>query len=221
MDYKHGYLLVGDLEKAEDEALSMASKILGKEKDGLKTHPDFLFVEESPLSINTARDIRAKSSKKSFFGKGRVFVIKTNFFTREAMNALLKTLEEPVGLNRFFLITSSKENLLETLRSRLMVLDFEVDQKLSREKEKFVLKFLKLPASKRIEMVSSFEDDKEKIFGFLGGVEIVLRGKLVSNFPNEFVSALGELNKQRNFISRRGIKPKIITEYLCLVLPRL
>jgi len=220
MDYHHGYLLVGNVEKARSHAFESATKILETKIDTLEMHPDFAVFEKPQLTITDARDIRDKSSKKSFLGKGRVFVIQANFFTKEATNALLKTFEEPAGSSHFFLITSSLGNVLETLRSRMAVLNFEIDRSLSKEKEKFVLKFLKSSISKRMEMTGSFEDDKEKILNFLGGLEIIFRESLVSGFSEEDVLVLDKLNEQRKFIYTRGLKPKLVTDFLALTLPR-
>jgi len=69
-------------------------------------------------------------------------------------------------------------------------------------------------------MTSSFEDDKEKILNFLGGLEIIFRESLVSGFAEEDVLVLDKLNEQRKFIYTRGLKPKLVTDFLALTLPR-
>lgn len=218
--YHHGYLLVGDANEAKEAALKMASEILGREKNSLASHPDFLFIAQNPLTIDESRNIREKSSKKSFSGQGRIFVIQTNFFTKEAINALLKTLEEPAGLSYFFIITSSEENVLETLRSRLVVLKFERGKELSKDQRDFIVKFLQNPIDKRTELIKKMSSEKEKTLKFLDEIEVILREKLLADFSRKILNALEDLNTQRQYIFQRSTSLKMILEHLCLVLPQ-
>jgi DNA polymerase III delta prime subunit len=218
--YHHGYLLTGDVGAASRAATKMASEILEEKESSLRAHPDFSILKKETLTIGDARQIRENSSKSSFSGKGRVFVIQADFLTSEASNALLKTLEEPIGLSYFFLITASLGDILQTLRSRLVVSRFERVQKLSDEKRMFVEKFLSSLVPERIKLVKDFASEKEKTTGFLDGLEIVLRDGLLERFSEDIVKSLGELKKVRGFLSQRSSSLKMIIDHLCLTLPR-
>lgn len=218
----HGYLLTGSIDRALEHALDSLSDILGVEKKSLHAHPDFSLFNVDKLTIDDARQIRTNSSKKSFSGKGRVFLIQTNFFTREACNALLKTFEEPSGLNYFFLITSSPENILETLRSRLVVINFNKEQTLSSDKREKINNFMKAKIDDRMKMtqgiIKNKEKTKERTLELLNDLEIILRENLLKSFSKETVELLGEINKYRGFLFQKGSSPRMILEHLALVI---
>ena len=84
------------------------------------THPDLLVVEgEGSIGIGQSRMISKEVSEHPYEGKRRAIIIDgADAMTREADNALLKTLEEPPPFNVFFLITSSERDVPLTIRSR-------------------------------------------------------------------------------------------------------
>ncbi|OIO48876.1 MAG: hypothetical protein COT67_02375 [Candidatus Tagabacteria bacterium CG09_land_8_20_14_0_10_41_14] len=216
--FHHGYLLTGDIEQAKEEALKIICDILGAAKQNLSTNPDFCFLQTPLFSIKDARTVRENASRKSFLGKGRVFIIESANITAEASNALLKTMEEPGGLSYFFIITPSAENILNTLRSRLAHLRFNVSQNFSFKKTEFVKKFLRKPPDKRMEMVSVLASEREKTLAFFDCLEFVLADNFKRNFSAEKAGSLDILLRQRNFALRRGASLKMILEYLCFVL---
>ncbi len=225
-EFHHGYLLTGDVDPAFKAALKMAAEILAVDERILPAHPDVKFYDSSRFLIDEAREIRDFSSKKSFSGRGRIFIIKANFFTPEAVNALLKTFEEPAGLSYFFVITSSPENILATLRSRLVSVKFGRSPKLAEAKEELIKKFLKSLPSKRIEMVKKIaeEKDKEKAADFFDGLELMLGEFARENFQSdlkEVIFSLDEIGKYRKLLFRKGSSPKMILEHLCLVLAKI
>jgi len=83
-------------------------------------HPDFFLVEgETSIGIDQSRMIGREIYEYPYEGDKRVILIdKAETMTREAANALLKTLEEPPPYNIFFLITSSERDIPITIRSR-------------------------------------------------------------------------------------------------------
>jgi len=217
----HGYLLTGDVKKAEEAALGMAAKILETETGELGAHPDFSFSDMSPFTVDEARSVRERSSKKSFSGKGRVFVIKADVFTGEAGNALLKTLEEPAGLSCFFVVTSSPENILATLRSRLVPITFYPSAELSKERRELVESFLGFSPEKRIEMTKKMTEDKNKTISFLTSLEMFFREKLIENFSGDMIKFLDDIDHQRYLLRGRSASAKMILEHLALTLPNL
>jgi len=224
MDFHHGYLLVGDKKSARGEAENMAVSILSIEKKGLVSHPDFFDFKNDKLGINEARDIRKHSSKKSFFGRGIVFMVETNHFTREAANALLKTFEEPRGKSYFLIVTSSVENIPVTLRSRLLLLKFPLKKDLDEKLREIVLNFLKTPTNKRWNFVEKNIESggKEKVLDFLGGVEFVLTENLRKEPLNkELVFALCQIGEQRKKILMTGASFKLIMEHFGFVMPKI
>lgn len=85
------------------------------------------------LSINVIRnELAEKASRKTVLGRGKVFVIEqAELMSREAQNAMLKTLEEPAGRTLIILLTDSPGVLLPTIRSRCQSVVFvALDEKL-------------------------------------------------------------------------------------------
>lgn len=89
-------------------------------------HPDFRVVKgETSIKIDELRAIRKEVYEPPFEAPVRVILIdNAEVMTREAANALLKTLEEPPPSNVFILVTSREQDIPLTVRSRCMRLGF-------------------------------------------------------------------------------------------------
>ncbi len=75
--------------------------------------------------IDDIRELRERVSYKPLRGGYKVFIIdEVHMLTREAFNALLKTLEEPPPHVVFILATTEPHKVPETIRSRCQVLTF-------------------------------------------------------------------------------------------------
>ncbi len=75
--------------------------------------------------IENVRELRERVSYKPLRGSYKVFIIdEVHMLTREAFNALLKTLEEPPPHVIFILATTEPHKVPETIRSRCQVLTF-------------------------------------------------------------------------------------------------
>lgn len=89
-------------------------------------HPDFYHLQaeqEQDITIETVRNLTHFLHKTPVLGKRRVAVIDgANFMTRQAANALLKTLEDPPAFAVVFLINHGA--VLQTLKSRCQQLVF-------------------------------------------------------------------------------------------------
>jgi len=85
------------------------------------SHPDLTIVEpvNDSIGIGQSRAITREVSEPPYEGKVRAIIMDgADKMTREAANALLKTLEEPPPNNVFFLISSSEKEIPLTIRSR-------------------------------------------------------------------------------------------------------
>jgi len=132
----------GDAAKIEHDDLSLAENaglITAREKlpadkrndDPLVfgTHPDFLtFAPDGPLrqiSIPQMRLLKERAQFKPLHGKRRVFLIdQADRAGEQAANSLLKTLEEPPEHLILILTAENLYDLLPTIRSRSVVLNF-------------------------------------------------------------------------------------------------
>ncbi|KKQ80022.1 MAG: polymerase III, delta prime subunit protein [Parcubacteria group bacterium GW2011_GWC2_38_7] len=77
------------------------------------------------VTINQIRELQEKLNKRAFSNSYKVAIIRgAETLTKEASNALLKTLEEPNPNTILILLTTSKEMILKTIQSRSQNLQF-------------------------------------------------------------------------------------------------
>lgn len=206
--FHHGYLLVGDLEVSREMAFEAARVIL-------KSKLDFFHQIFDLFSIKDSHDLRQRASLKPFLGDSKVFVIEISSFSIESSNALLKTFEEPYEGTYFFIITSSLEEIIPTLRSRLTIISSpRKDFGLDKEKEDFYKKFLAGLPNRRMEMVKKNFEDKQKTIEFLNEMEVVVH-KL------GFFLILKKIQECKNFLYQKGGSGKMVLEHLALTLPQM
>jgi DNA polymerase-3 subunit delta' len=97
------------------------STILRESQDpSVKKEPKSRFIK-----VEQVRDMTQRAQFRPYEGRRRVFIIdEAEWLRQEAANALLKTLEEPPDTSLLILITSKPYALLETIRSRCLMLSF-------------------------------------------------------------------------------------------------
>ena len=79
----------------------------------------------SNRGINEIRELRDGVSTRPFSSDYKFYIIdEAHMLTKEAFNALLKTLEEPPSHVVFILATTEKHKILDTIISRCQVFDF-------------------------------------------------------------------------------------------------
>lgn len=91
------------------------------------THPDVIELDAaSNRGIDEIRRIRDAVGFRPMLGKYKVYIIdEFHMLTREAFNALLKTLEEPPSRVTFVLATTNLEKVPPTIISRCQVIEFK------------------------------------------------------------------------------------------------
>jgi DNA polymerase III delta prime subunit len=96
-------------------ARTIAERLLAT--DNLESHPDFIYTQST--KVEEIRRLLGALFLKSF-GNRVIILDRAENLTPEAVNNLLKKIEEP-NTNTYFIVTSvHEESLLPTLRSRLM-----------------------------------------------------------------------------------------------------
>jgi len=88
--------------------------------------PDIIvwnYQKESSISVDDVRDLVSDIQIKPYASRYKIYILPdTQKMTKEAQNALLKTLEEPPEYAVLLLLTISQDAMLETIRSRCIVL---------------------------------------------------------------------------------------------------
>lgn len=96
------------------------------EFDG-QNNPDFFIIEPdgNAIKIDQIRNMQRGVQEKPIISSSKVYIIdNADLMTKEAQNALLKTLEEPPEFVTIILIGENENAFLATIKSRCMILHF-------------------------------------------------------------------------------------------------
>lgn len=175
-------------------------------------NPDIFVVLLSTFGVDDARAVSERAIERSF-GKKKFFVIRSDKYTPEAQNALLKTLEDPIPNTHFVVFAEDTQILLPTLLSRMLVVRVGDTESVVVEAKKF----LESPYAKRIAMAQKFADKKNigkypSLSTFLDSLLLELREKKVEQ------SKLAQVLKLRGYALDPAVLPRLILEHLALVI---
>ena len=196
----HAYLLIGERETCLNE-LESALRV---------PSTDVVFYENERFGIGEVRSLREEASLRPLEERYRNFVLIPGQMTTEAQNALLKILEDPMDTARFYIITRSDEQLLPTLRSRLMIRDVRrVEGSITKEAQSFVSGTY----AERLEYIAERIKDSDFVWikDLLSGLEVWAQrcGRK---------EALEAILLTERYIERRGASKKMLLEHLALTL---
>lgn len=198
-----------------------AEKILAGESFS-RSHPDLLFLgEEEKLGIEMVKKIQEFLSLKPYQGNQHALVLlAAENLTRDAQNALLKTLEEPVGETIIILGAASEEQLLPTIISRCHVVNLQTTQTpataLTPAWEEKIQKLQQASIEERFKFVEK-QTDKEKFLGLLTSYfHTQLRQDGNFQGGSKFMYELIQSEKW----AKQNVNIRAILEYLMLKLPQ-
>lgn len=196
----HAYLLVG----SREECLACIA-----EEDKAEG-PDVLVYTHEQFGIDEARRLRYEATLRPVVRPYRTFILLLGTMTIEAQNALLKLFEEPHETVRFYLQVEKGDQLLPTLRSRLMTIS---EGKVREDITEEARIFLKSSYADRLTLVA--ERTQKKNLAWIGelldGIELWAHKK-------QDREALDAILFVRRYEGRRGASHKMLLEYLALSL---
>ncbi len=214
-DLHHAYVIEGG-EEVEAELLQYINDTLCIETRG---NPDVHIRFHEVFGIDDGRAIQVLESRKAVVADKKIFVLRMHSITREAQNALLKTLEEPTTGTHFFIIISSAEVLLPTLLSRVQVIE-----NTEKETSLFAQQFLSSTSAERLALISEIIEakDKQEALSLVNGLEVALYSKNGFNAEMETVpvEAFEALQSVRSYLGDRSASVKILLEHLSVTLPQ-
>lgn len=181
----HAYLLSGPRGTGKTTIARIIAKVLGS-----STSDIYEMDAASNRGIDDVRYIRENVSTLPFDSKYKVYILdEVHMFTKDAWNALLKTIEEPPEHVIFILATTELEKIPETIISRCQTFVF------------------KKPTDTILAQVVSNVAKKEGYTIEEGGSELIA---ILSD--GAFRDALGTLQKITSFTSGKKIKLSDIEE---------
>jgi len=132
----HAYLFwgpkyTGKFQSVLDLAALLYDEELTSEAILRGQNPEINIINQNEsIKVETIRDLIHKLTLSSFTGSFKVAIINhAENLTMEAVNILLKTIEEPSAKTVIFLITKKKEVLPETILSRCQPVSFQLNHK--------------------------------------------------------------------------------------------
>lgn len=166
----------GNKESRKSRAVELVSKTLKKivAWGDLYKNPDIKVLDipedKKSIGIGEIREVIKYLAVKPFSGKSKFVVINdANTLTREAQNAMLKTLEEPSSSANLILLTKTLNDLLGTVVSRCKMLEVKREKhEETAETDDSYRRILQLDLGKRLDWAGeTAKEDREDILQLL------------------------------------------------------
>jgi DNA polymerase-3 subunit gamma/tau len=164
----------------------------------------------SNRGIDEIRDLREKIQFSPTRAKSKVYIIdEVHMLTKEAFNALLKTLEEPPVHVYFILATTEVHKIPETILSRCQRFDFKrIDNKTLLARLQFIAEAEKIQADPEglDVIVRSVEGGLRDAIGLLE--QLSVNGSLTFAHAQEILGISGKMSLEKLFalIERKEVK---------------
>ena len=211
----HAYVVGG----ARATARAHIESLLAENGIEQSNNADYLTRELVSFAIENARELRAWQELTSMNGGRKVHIIYADFMTREAENALLKTLEEPIPNTHIFFAIPKPDVLLPTLLSRVRVVMPAQSDDLKKEANEFLRSTQQQRLSHVAKLVVNSDDEeaaadvRERTHALLDALEQTLADDLTKN-----KSKLEQILKFKKYLYIPGASSRMILETLALTL---
>ena len=112
-------------------------------------HPDCIVVTHEKPAVIAVDEVRKQVVEsiaiRPYYGGKKIYIIPdSELMNPNSQNALLKTIEEPPEYAHIIFLVGNKERLLQTIRSRCIVLSFSVEPEYHADDEGAALQFDRL-----------------------------------------------------------------------------
>lgn len=220
----HAHLIEGDKDTVTLALLGLLEKHMGV---FARNNPNYSLLSYKTFGIDEARALSESQSRAGFSEPGglsrKLYLIAADSFTHQAQNALLKTFEEPTLGTHFFIIVPHVDNILPTLRSRLVVASLGKNNS-DDETRTLAQKFLAGSLGERFAMSKKLTEkkgdepiDREKIRRMFDHIERILYTQMAGK-PDQGVFA--ELYHAKKYLADNGSSAKMLCDHLAIAVPR-
>ena len=191
----HAYLVIGHESQELEREISNLAKSLGEN------------IFEFPITkINEVREL-TKFLKLSF-DKPTVFLVRNiETATEEALNAFLKTLEEPQKNVKFILTSTSEHKLLPTIISRCQIVRVKGKRSKVNGLNKNPENFIDMSVGEKIAYIDSIKK-REIAVNFLQDQIIFMHQELLKE-KEDFKSKAGLLATAQNTLNRLNLNGNV------------
>lgn len=211
----HFYIISTSATK--DVAHALKNVLSNREQEGKKQDVRLLSYESFLVEDGVA--LKSEATEVIGSDEERHFILQFSASTREAQNALLKTVEEPTEGVHFFIVVPNEHLLLDTIRSRAQhvhIVGESIDIR-------FAETFVDAKLGERLKMIAALisesKDDetsgpgRERATAFLSQLEVVLsRSSVLEN-----KEALAVILKTKEYLALQGAMVKMLLEHVALV----
>ena len=216
----HAYCILGD---TDDITKKLKNFFLKELNFPVTNNPDFWCGEFDVMDIKDSRTIKSLHNSKPVLVDKKIFLIKTNFITEKAQNAMLKLFEEPRGDTHFFLVMSSLSNIIPTFKSRFFIVD-EIG------KENSIIDpaaFCKMSIGNRLKEIKKItdalsEEEKSKILvvKFINSLQKELKNRFdFYKINKDELYIFEDIEKIRQYLNDQSPSIKMLLEYIAIILP--
>lgn len=160
------------------------------------------------FTIGEARTFRTNATLRPFIRPYRTFVLAFTDATGEAQNALLKTLEEPVGSTQIYVVVPRLDILIPTVRSRLVHFD---TTNIDSARSSSGATFLASSYSERLATIAEKVKEKDSVW-----IEDVLSAVERAATDKKDPALMREIIFVRTHIRAAGASKKMLLEHLAL-----
>ncbi len=182
---------------------------LEKEDDSTEISDNFF----EKFGIDDVRELVQKAHQRPAEGDRKLVLVRTEFITLEAQNALLKILEEPPQSTNFVFVIPYSFNLIDTVSSRFSQIDTDRNGRVSENTD--FSEFLSGNYKDRLEEIDKAIKKKD-----LEWQKKIKQGVIdYINDPKTTTKSLSELEFVARLLLTRGASNKMLLEHAALTLP--
>lgn len=214
----HAYLFIGPTHLEKEKMALWFAESLGCQS------PDITQItvlkDKTEILVEQIRELRRYLSLSAHSSPYKIAIIyEAEKMNSGAVNALLKTLEEPRGNTVLILITSIPSALPETIISRCEEIKFRSDS-LDKISKNYIKKehidILQKPLNDIFIYIEQLVKDESKIFSLLNSWLFWFRDLMVKNHNDKYTKITKEIQKTKNLILNTNINKRLALENLAL-----